>query len=412
MKNKIFVQIASYRDPELVYTLRELFSKSRKPNNLTIGLAWQHDDDEILEEFTNHSQIKLLDIPYTESRGACWARNLIQYMYSGEEYTLQIDSHHRFIEGWDVELVHMLKSLQKKGYKKPLITSYLPSYDPVTGNKENTPWKLCFQRFLPEGPVFPVPEAIDNFTNLNEPIPSRLYSAHFAFTLGIFCKEVPHDPYLYFHGEEPSIAVRAFTHGYDLFHPHKVIGWHEYTRENKPRHWDDLPWADYNNSSYLRYRKLFGMDGESHLPEEFGRFGLGSKRSLQDYIKYSGIDITGRTVTQDVLDRKYPTVENINKDIEFLHYHKYVINMHKSYLTVEVSDYDFWALSIKDENKQDIVRVDLDRNEVNKLLKESEKNNGWVLIWQEWFDQRSPKYWAIWPHSESKGWLNLIEHQI
>ena len=35
------------------------------------------------------------------------------------------------------------------------------------------------------------------------------------------------------------MTVRAFTHGYDLFYPHRVILWHEYTRNYRPKHWDD-----------------------------------------------------------------------------------------------------------------------------------------------------------------------------
>ena len=75
--------------------------------------------------------------------------------------------------------------------------------------------------------------------HVNEPVKARFYSAHFAFTLGIFCKEVQHDPLFYFHGEEITIGVRAFTWGYNLFHPHKVLAWHEYTRQGRTKHWDD-----------------------------------------------------------------------------------------------------------------------------------------------------------------------------
>ena len=84
----------------------------------------------------------------------------------------------------------------------------------------------------------------------------------------IFCEEVPHDPDYYFHGEEISIAVRAFTHGYDLFHPHKVVCWHEYTREGRDKHWEDhdvdsdesAGWISVNNACHFRNRTLFGMD--------------------------------------------------------------------------------------------------------------------------------------------------------
>ncbi|MEZ5285183.1 MAG: GlcNAc-transferase family protein [Vicinamibacterales bacterium] len=39
--------------------------------------------------------------PWQASRGACWARAEIMGRYAGEDYYLQLDSHHRFADGWD-----------------------------------------------------------------------------------------------------------------------------------------------------------------------------------------------------------------------------------------------------------------------------------------------------------------------
>ena len=36
-----------------------------------------------------------------------------------------------------------------------------------------------------------------NWETIKEPIPARFYSGHFAFTLGEFTHDVPHDPELY-----------------------------------------------------------------------------------------------------------------------------------------------------------------------------------------------------------------------
>ena len=149
---------------------------------------------------------------------------MTQQYYKDEDYTLQLDSHHRFVQDWDDILIKMIKQLKKKGHKKPLLTGYIPSFDPDNdpAARIHVPWKMNFDRFIPEGAVFFLPASIDDWQQRDEPIPARFYSAHFCFTIGKFCKEVPHDPNYYFHGEEISIAVRAFTHGYDLFHPHPV----------------------------------------------------------------------------------------------------------------------------------------------------------------------------------------------
>ena len=49
----IFVQIASYRDPELIPTVLDLVDKAKNPEALRIVVAWQHDDNETLEPI-NH----------------------------------------------------------------------------------------------------------------------------------------------------------------------------------------------------------------------------------------------------------------------------------------------------------------------------------------------------------------------
>jgi len=281
---KIFIQIASYRDPQLIPTIKSALENANKPDNLVFGIARQfHPDDKFddLSEYSSDERFRVLDIPYNESKGACWARNQIQQVYNKEAYTLQIDSHMRFAPNWDVEMIKMVKDLQKKGYKKPLLTGYVSSFDPDNDPNGRTqePWRMAFDRFIPEGAVFFLPETIPDWRNLTEPVTARFYSAHFCFTLGKFAKEVQHDPEFYFHGEEISIAARAYTHGYDLFHPHKVLIWHEYTRKGRVKQWDDdSQWVDKNNFAHKKNRSLFSMDDEENM--NHGKYGFGKVRSL------------------------------------------------------------------------------------------------------------------------------------
>jgi hypothetical protein len=135
---KIFIQIASYRDPQLVATIKDMLETAKKPKNLRFGIARQfHPEDgfDDLSEYEKDKRFKIINIPYQESKGVCWARNLTQQLYDGEEYTLQIDSHMRFAPNWDNEMIKMIKQLQKKGHKKPLLTGYVSSFDPETTHK-------------------------------------------------------------------------------------------------------------------------------------------------------------------------------------------------------------------------------------------------------------------------------------
>lgn len=296
MDNKLFVQIASYRDPELIPTVLDLVDKAKNPELLRIVVAWQHDDNETIEPIKH--LIEYIDIPYVESKGVCWARNLIQQKYNNEDYTLQLDSHHRFIKNWDEELMKMYNRCKDMGSDKPLITGYLPHYDPDKEEFLQEVWKMNLEKFMDDGPMFFIPEPLNQ--QFENPIPSRFYSGHFAFTDGEFSKIVQHDPYYYFYGEETNISVRAYTHGYDLYHPNKIIAWHYYTREKRPKHWDDHiiegnDWSKLDNDSTNRHKKLFGMDGYDKLIDSVYNFG--TVRTIEDYELYAGVRFKDRFIS-------------------------------------------------------------------------------------------------------------------
>lgn len=417
--NTIFIQIASYRDPQLNPTIKDCLDKAKNPQNLRFGISWQHSDDDDwdnLNEYKNDNRFKIIDIDYKESKGACWARNYLQSLYNNEKYTLQLDSHHRFVEDWDEILINMLVELQENGYRKPLVTSYLPSFNPDNDPKErvNVPWLLSYDRFIPEGAVFFKPKYYDFSKMPNKPILGRFYSAHFAFSLGSFAKEVKHDPNYYFHGEEISIAVRAFTHGYDIFYPNKVIAWHEYTRKNRIKQWDDdKKWTDKNSACHYRNRKLFGMNVKDDGTEiDFGEYGFGSVRTLKDYEKYAGMKFSKRSVTQELLDDELPSFDNLNiTDEEFekklLSIFKHCIDIDKSRIPNK-TDYDFWCVAFKDENDKEIYRQDANKEEIDKILKQNDK----YQIWRSFENKSVPFSWVVWPHSVSDGWLEPIRGRI
>ena len=412
-KNAIFIQIASYRDPQLVPTIKDCLKNAKYPKNLVFSIAWQHSEEnkwDNLDEFKGDPRFKIIDIPYKESKGACWARHALQQQYNGEKYTLQLDSHHRFVKNWDVELISMVKQLQKKGHKKPLLTSYASSFDPDNDPEARTmePWWMTFDRFIPEGAVFFLPAIIPGWENKTEPVPARFYSAHFCFTLGQFAKEVQHDPNLYFHGEEISIAVRAYTHGYDLFHPHKVIVWHEYTRKGRTKQWDDdSDWVNKNNKSHLRNRTLLEMEGKCECEMDFEHYGLGTQRTRQDYEKYAGIRFTDRGVQQHTLDNKFPPNPKVEDyDNSFHSIFKHCIDLHTP--NFPETDYDFWAIIFEDEDGNEIYRQDADKNEIKNLLELSKKDNDWIRLWRT-YTGKKPNKWVVWPHSVSKDWCERIE---
>ena len=427
-KDKVFIQIAAYRDPQLVSTVKDCIVHAKHPENLVFCIAWQHSENENIDEIKSILNVKIIDIPYLQSRGACWARNQIQQRFDDEEYTLQLDSHHRFVQDWDEIAIGMYNQLKSLGYAKPLLTGYMPSFDPENdpAGRIQVPWKMDFDRFIPEGAVFFLPASIDDWKSRDCPVPSRFYSAHFCFTSGQFVREVPHDPNYYFHGEEISIGVRAFTHGYDLFHPHRLIIWHEYTRKGRTKHWDDhtgqkkqelvdkKDWGQRNADCHKRNRCLFSMDGESYNSINWGPYGFGTKRTLRDYEKYSGLNFGRRAIQKYTTDRKYPpnpwweykTDQEWNES--FLVIFKHCIDLQVS--KFPENDYQFWCVSFEKIDGSVIFRKDVDEKESINLLTAAKNPNGdkYIKLWREFNCEGKPHHWVVWPFSKSKGWGERI----
>ena len=414
--HSIFVQIAAYRDPELVPTVLDLIANAKYPKALHIVIGWQHAGDEDISKIKDLPQVKIVEVPHTKTKGACWIRSKIQQYYDGETYTLQLDSHHRFTKNWDETLIEMYKGLKEDGYEKPLLTAYLPSYQPKNdpGDRLQEVWQVNYDRFLPEGVIFLRPSTLREWKTRTKPAPSRALSAHFIFTQGKWCNEVPYDPDLYFHGEEISLAIRSWTRGYDLFCPHKVVIWHQYTREGQKKHWDDhTNWPNLNSLSYKRVKILLGVDGEDPDQINFGAYGLGTKRSLHEFELFAGVNFLTRRFHKHSIDEQVPPVpykdeEDFNKGL--CNWTKYCIDIYKPDLPE--TDYDFLVCVFKDDINTDLFRKDLDINEFNNLMNQ-DKNDKFIHIWREFNTAVRPTKWTIWPHSKSKGWeCRILENKI
>ena len=413
----IFVQIASYRDPQLEPTIKDMLENAKKPKNLRFGIARQFSDEDgfdKLDDYRDDKRFRILDIPYQDSKGVCWARNLTQQLYEGETYTLQIDSHMRFEKNWDETLIKMIKGLQKDGYEKPLLTGYVPSFDPENdpAGRVNEAWRMVFDRFIPEGAVFFLPETIPGWREMKKPVTARFYSAHFCFTLGVFSNEVQHNPEYYFHGEEISIAARAYTWGYDLFHPHIPVVYHEYTRKGRTKQWDDdKTWGEKNRHSHFTNRKLFGMDGEKQEGHD-GPFGFGPVRTLRDYEKYSGLLFEKRAIDKYTLEKNYPPnpynfeTEQEWKD-SFCMVFKHCIDI--GYDQVPETDYEFWVVAFHNDKDETLFRKDADKNEIAGFMRDPDK---YCKIWREFQTDELPSYWVVWPYSTSKGWCDRITGRL
>ena len=122
--NTIFVSIASYRDSVCSTTVESLYSMADSPQNVYVGLCQQNNGKEDQDCVNYNSNIiskyikniRTIRIPYFEAKGPTWARYLCSTLWDGEQYYFQIDSHTKFVKGWDTKCINMINMIKDSNY--------------------------------------------------------------------------------------------------------------------------------------------------------------------------------------------------------------------------------------------------------------------------------------------------------
>ena len=303
----IFISIASYLDPLLMFTLQQAFDKAKYPGCIYAGIVDQHtvSHRQAISELPYAARIRYIHLTPHETHGVSWARSLAFSLYDNESFLLQIDAHTLFEQDWDEILLKQYWEMLGRS-PKPILTTY-PF--PFTWNDGNPQYTTNPETVLV---LRPIPEAVLTHDNLvigfhgkhmyvKEPVLGCHIAAGFIFTSGSFINEVPYDPLIYFLGEEQNLAIRAYTRGWDIYHPVNIPLRHYYKETGvsyDTHHWhgEVVKQRDYS-FEHLQDRSLRRMNlllsGEGGL----GAYDLGKVRSLKDFAELSGVDYKRFTIT-------------------------------------------------------------------------------------------------------------------
>lgn len=304
--DKLFVAIASYRDRECQWTIKDLLESARYPDRINVGVCWQFDADLDQDCFQvpapRPAQVKVINVNLADARGACWAKAQALSLLSDEQYILLIDSHMRFAPAWDVE---MLEMLNKTGNPRAFLSTYPAGYEPPNKRRYSTP-RLAPVKFFDR-----VMSQDSLLLSMERPMPSYLVAGGYLFGRRAMFDEVPYDPHLYFIGEEITHAARFFTHGWDGYTPDKCLIHHYYSRTSASKHWQDEKesWARLNSASYKRVRHILGIERTSDQDalKDIERFGLGDVRTLDAFQAAIGVNFNAM-----LIDRKrHESIANI-----------------------------------------------------------------------------------------------------
>lgn len=420
MRNKtIFIHLPAYREPELIPTIEDAIAQAKYPNRLRFGICRQFNPDDgfdNVDEFRSDDRFRIIDIPYEQAKGLPYARMRInELIEDGDDYILQLDSHHRFVKNWDEILIKMHRGLEKKGHN-PIITGYLPSYSPHNDpdGRTNEPWLQQFAAFYPHGTIFIRPIGIPDWKTLKEPIPSRFLSGHFCFARAEWGREIKHDPDIYFSGEELNLTIRSYTHGYDFFHPNIVIIWHATMREERDGIlvWDDQSkrgedWWTQQNTARAKIRQLLRTEDNGF---DLAGVDIGDVRTIRDYEKYAGIHFQKRAIQLHTLENKFPPNPIIEDEQEwedsFLRSFYHLVNIERRELPE--NDYSSIYIAFDDEHGVGIFNRSIDGENLRRFMEE-----GIPIHYEEMFVTNVwPSRMVAWAYSEERGWVERVERRI
>jgi hypothetical protein len=307
-QSRIKVLISSYRDPRCAQTLDNLFKRAKFPERIFVGVVDQRnlerDSFDCLAlycalhapapcPYADH--IQTIRVDAASAQGPIWARAIGTAMVEpNDEFCMQTDAHMDFRTGYDDLL---LKAYTMTGNEYAVLSTYVGNIrqdmndqaDLVIGLPRHEIPFLC-------GVVHGGHGAVRNAqasaaTCQPGPTLTALWGAGLGFAKCHFERTVPYDPELrgLFDGEEFSRAIRAFTHGYDVYTPHRPIVFHDYGGYPGG---DVVPMAGWRGASDAddSVKKLKRLQ----RGEAFDRMGLGKLRTLKEYEEFSGFDLSKR----------------------------------------------------------------------------------------------------------------------
>ena len=419
-KETILVHLPSYRDPELLPTIEDALANAKYPKRVHFGICRQYHPEDGFDDLTEYKKdrrFKIHECLFTEAKGLPWARSVInEQLLTNEDYVLQLDSHHRFAKDWDETLIDMHNGLEKKGYK-PILAAYLPLYTPFNDPAGRTmePWQQQFACFYPHGTIFIRPSLLQGWQDMTEPPMSRFLSGHFCFARSEWAKEIRHDPDIYFSGEELNLTVRSYTHGYDMFHPHKLVVWHSTMREERAGmlKWDDdakhnVDW--WNKQDYARKKIRCLLRTEEDPNIDLSGYDLGTVRTLLDYEKYAGFNFKRKAVQPYTFNNEYPpNPQIIDEDLwelSFKESYYHLVNITVDQLREK--DYSRILVAFDDEQGNSVNSKFIDGEQLNSFL---ESNT--PIHYEEFFlGNIKPVRVVYWGYSETRGWAERVEQAL
>ena len=293
----IFINIPSYKDPELWDTVEAFIAQAKHPENLHFGITNQFYDlelDKAKAAAITKSTVFLDNINPGSILGAAPCRKNSHKFYSGEEYYLNIDSHMRVIANWDEKIIKDFNETEDR-LGKSVFTGYSAPYDVIDGKDVydeslTQPTYYMSEENQKSYKTAGIPQFCGLYTDRKKESWSPYVSGHFFFTRGSYVEKAPFSDQIVFTEEEIWMALRFFTSGINLLNPAVNYVFHRYGRPARKLAWDEFPekWYPAAEAS-----KQFALDIILNNKVD-NNIGLFSERTLESFETYTGLRFKDR----------------------------------------------------------------------------------------------------------------------
>jgi peroxiredoxin len=249
--------------------------------------------------------------------------------------------------------------------EKPIFANYPAAYIPPNDLKPiNSAILQVAKQFNEQGSLRFTSRTLSKPTQ--KPLKGAFIAAGFLFSKGSLIKEVPYDPYMYFGQEEISLALRFYTHGWDVFSPRKNFIYHMYIKVGEDRkrvlQWEDnKDWTKQSQIGKKRFEYLTSGEVSEKVEDylvDIEKYGLGKVRTIKQFEEFTGINFLQKKVSEKGLKgwfiediEKYVPAEEIEQIKNFRSNNsKTNENLSKNFSTEigsKIADFEF----INDEGK-------------------------------------------------------------
>jgi|688.fasta_scaffold183326_5 hypothetical protein len=242
MNEKIFINIASFRDPSLIITIKSALLHAAHPENLVFGIGLQYYDDEIPNLSFIENQIRTLSYHPDTRPGVVKVRYEISKLIADEKYFLMIDSHTLFYPNWDEIAIRNLAAAEKKSNHDKVI---------ISGNNLHSSGKLFYSYIykIEDGfEDYPILNLIPKYYKKEEEIFQHYHiDCSSLFTYSNFLTDVGLDSHSDFLLEEPYLSWKAHISGWDVYVPESLYLY------QSPFSYFNIVWNnDIESKSYMR----------------------------------------------------------------------------------------------------------------------------------------------------------------